>query len=275
MSTISPCLWFDRDCEDAVTFYLSVFPDSKLLSLTRYPAELQAGPAQEFAGKVQRAVFDLAGYRFYAFDGGPLVRINPSLSFFVNFDPSRNANAAADLDALWAKLIDGGFALMPLQAYPFSKRFGWVQDRFGVSWQLILTNPAGAPRPDIIPSQLFTGAVCGRAEEALRFYVSVFGDGELGNIARYGKGMEPNAEGTAMFAEARLFDHWFTAMDSAAGHGFAFTEATSFIVQCDGQADMERYRRALTADGGRERNHGWLTDKFGFSWQMARTSQPG
>jgi predicted 3-demethylubiquinone-9 3-methyltransferase (glyoxalase superfamily) len=267
MQKIAPCLWFDRNCEEAVNFYLTVFPNSKITTLKRYPADIQVGPMKDMAGKVLTAIFELNGYQFQALDGGPMFTINPSVSFFVNFDPSRMPDAAAVLDAMWARLSDGGTALMPLQAYPFSKRYGWVQDRFGVSWQLMLTNPEGEPRPEIIPSQLFTGAVCGKAEEALRLYASLFG-GTLGNVVRYPQGMEPNKEGSAMFAEAKLFDQWFAAMDSAAGHTFGFNEAISYNVECEDQAEVDRYWSALTAGGGADSMCGWLKDRFGFSWQI-------
>lgn len=268
MQKIAPCLWFDRNCEEAVRFYLTVFPNSRITTLKRYPTDVQIGPMGDMAGQVLTAIFELDGFRFLALDGGPLFKISPAVSFFVNFDPSRMPAAAEALDSMWTKLSEGGTALMPLQEYPFSKRYGWIQDRFGVSWQLILTNPDGEPRPVIVPSQLFTGAVCGRAEEALTFYASVFKNGKLGTVARYPKGMEPNKEGSAMFAEARLFDQWFAAMDSAHGHGFGFSEAVSYSVECEDQAEVDGYWAALTADGGSESMCGWLKDKFGFSWQI-------
>lgn len=268
MQKISPCLWFDRNCEEAVHFYMSVFPNATIDTLKRYPDDIQVGPMKDMAGKVLTAIFDLDGFRFQALDGGPMFKLNPSVSFFVNFDPSRLPNAEADLDAMWTKLIDGGFALMPLQAYPFSKRFGWVQDRYGVTWQLMLTNPAGDPRPFIVPSQLFVGAMNGKAEEALRFYVSVFGDAAMGTVVRYPAGAGPNTEGSAMYAEARLFDRWFVAMDSGAPHQFAFNEAISYSVECNDQAEIDRYWNALTADGGKESMCGWLKDRYGMSWQI-------
>lgn len=268
MQKITPCLWFDRNCEQAVNFYLSVFPDSKIVTLKRYPADMQVGPMKDMAGQVLTAVFKLWGYEFQALDGGPLFTINPSTSFLLNFDPSRMQNAAGDLDAAWHKLADGGRVLMPLQEYPFSKRYGWIQDRFGVSWQLMLTNPEGEPRPEIIPSQLFVNQVYGRAEEALGFYLSVFKDGKLGTVARYPAGMPPNKEGAAMFAEVRLFDQWFAAMDSAADHRFAFNEAVSYSVECGDQTEVDRYWEALTADGGAPSQCGWVKDKYGFSWQI-------
>ncbi|MEZ4657826.1 MAG: VOC family protein [Caldilineaceae bacterium] len=106
---------------------------------------------------------------------GPLFQFSPSISFMINFDPAQDPEASSRIDAVWAKLIDGGSALMPLDKYPFSERYGWCRDRYGLSWQLILTNPAGEVRPVIIPSLMFVGNVCGRAEEASDYYLSIFG----------------------------------------------------------------------------------------------------
>ncbi|MEZ5090889.1 MAG: VOC family protein [Micropruina sp.] len=88
---------------------------------------------------------------------------------------SVDPDARAHLDELWGSLSDGGKALMPLQEYPFSPHYGWIEDRYGVSWQLMLTNPEGEPRPFIIPSIMFGHTVQGRAQEAMDFYLSVFG----------------------------------------------------------------------------------------------------
>lgn len=78
-------------------------------------------------------------------------------------------NAGTKLDEVWNKLSDGGVTLMPLDKYPFSERFGWIQDKYSVSWQLILTDPNGEPRTPILPSLLFVGDNCGKAEERASF----------------------------------------------------------------------------------------------------------
>lgn len=269
MQKITPCLWFDDNCEEAITFYTQLFPNSKIDSIKRYPKG-SSGPIAGMDGKIITAVFTLDGLTFQALDGGPTFKLNPSVSFFVNFDPSQNPSAAADLDAMWAKLSEGGKALMPLQEYPFSKRYGWIQDRFGVSWQLILTDPAGEVRPRIIPSLLFTKDAAGKAEEALNFYVSVFGgDSKVGQVAKYPAGMEPEKEGSAMFAEAKLAGQWFTAMDSAnPGHEFSFNEAVSLAIETADQAETDLLWQKLTSDGGQDSQCGWVKDKYGFSWQI-------
>ncbi|QQR61289.1 VOC family protein [Candidatus Uhrbacteria bacterium] len=268
MQKITPCLWFDKNCEEAINFYTSVFPNSKISSILRYPSDMQVGPMTDMAGKVLTAVFELNGLAFQALDGGPLFKINPSINFMVNFDPSRDADAAAHLDDLWAKLSEGGSALMPIGEYPFSKRYGWIQDRFGVSWQLILTNPEGEPRPNIIPSMLFVGDVCGKAEEALNFYASLFKNSRMGTVAHYPAGMEPDKAGTAMFAEASLSGEWLVAMDSARMHDFSFNEGVSLSIDCADQAEVDYFWNKLTEEG-EESMCGWLKDKYGVSWQVA------
>ena len=272
MQKITPCLWFDKNCEEAVNFYTSLFPNSKIDSIKRYPSDMQVGPVPDMAGKVLTAIFTLDGLTFQALDGGPMFKVNPSVSFFVNFDPSQGSNATARLDEMWGKLSEGGKVLMPLQEYPFSKRYGWIEDRFGVSWQLILTNPEGEPRPNIIPSLLFTKAIAGKAEEALNFYVSIFKtDSRMGTVAKYPAGMEPEKEGTAMFAEAQLAGQWFAAMDSANSHDFAFSEAVSFSIETNNQAETDYFWNVLTANGGADSQCGWVKDKYGFSWQIVPT----
>lgn len=256
---ITPHLWFDREAREAADFYCSVFPDSRVESITT----LRDTPS----GDCDVVSFTLRGQPFMAISAGPLFRFNPSISFIVNFDPSRDPRAREHLDAAWARLADGGQVLMPLDAYPFSARFGWVQDRHGLSWQLILSDPAGDPRPDIIPSLLFTGDACGKAEEAGAFYRSVFPDSQEGQLVRWPAGSLPEREGTVMFSDFRLDQTWFAAMDSAREHGFVFNEAISFMVHCRDQAEIDRYWEKLSAVPEAEQC-GWCKDRFGVSWQI-------
>jgi predicted 3-demethylubiquinone-9 3-methyltransferase (glyoxalase superfamily) len=206
-----------------------------------------------------------------AISAGPLFKFNPSISFFLNFDPSRDKNARENLDALWEKLSQGGTVLMPLGKYPFSERYGWIEDKYGLSWQLILSNPEGEERPFIVPSLMFVGAVCGKAEEAVNFYLSVFKNSKRGIAARYPKGMEPDKEGTIMFSDFMLEGQWFAAMDSAREHSFNFNEAVSFMIYCDTQEEIDYYWEKLSAVPEAEQC-GWLKDKYGVSWQVVPTA---
>lgn len=160
---------------------------------------------------------------------------------------------------------------MPLDRYPFSERYGWIQDRYGLSWQLMLTNPAGEERSFITPSLMFTGENAGRAEEAIDFYGAIFKGSRRGTTARYPQGMEPDREGTLMFADFSLLGTWFAAMDSAREHAFTFNEAISLLVPCQTQAEIDYYWEKLSADPQAEQC-GWLKDKFGLSWQVSPTA---
>jgi predicted 3-demethylubiquinone-9 3-methyltransferase (glyoxalase superfamily) len=263
MPKITPHLWFDKEAKEAAEFYTSLFPNSKITNITT----LHDTPS----GDTDVVTFELSGSKFMAISAGPLFKFNPSVSFMLNFDPSRDKNARENLDALWEKLSAGGTTLMPLQQYPFSERYGWIQDKYGLSWQLILSNPEGEERPFIIPSLLFVGAVCGKAEEAINFYLSVFKNSKRGITARYPKGMEPDKEGTLMFADFMIENQWFAAMDSAREHNFAFNEAISFMVYCDTQEEIDDYWDKLSAVPEAEQC-GWLKDKFGLSWQIVPTA---
>ena len=152
MSKITPHLWFDTKAKEAAEFYSEVFPDSHVANVTT----LRDTPS----GDCDVVSFSVWGHDFMAISAGPLFQFNPSISFIVNFDPDSLPDAAQVLDSVWAQLVEGGNALMPLGEYPFSERYGWVADRYGVSWQLILSETEGDPRPTIVPSLMFTGPVC-------------------------------------------------------------------------------------------------------------------
>ena len=132
---IVPHLWYDKEAKEAAAFYVSAFPDSNIIENTA----LSDTPS----GETDVVTFELCGQGFMAISAGPYFKPNPSISFMVNFDPSRRQNAREALDSLWEKLSEEGTALMPLDRYPFSERYGWIADKYGVTWQLILTDPEG------------------------------------------------------------------------------------------------------------------------------------
>jgi predicted 3-demethylubiquinone-9 3-methyltransferase (glyoxalase superfamily) len=266
MQKVIPHLWFDKEAKEAAEFYASVFPDSKVTNVT----VLKDTPS----GDTDVVSFELWKQKFLAISAGPLFKFNPSVSFLVNFDPllfgsaETGAKAAREkIDEVWKKLSEGGKVLMEIDKYPFSERYGWVQDKYGLSWQLILTNPEEDPRPAIIPALLFVGNKFGKAEEAIAFYVSVFRNSKEGAIFRYEKDEGPNKKGTIMFADFMLEKSWFAAMDGAGEHKFEFNEAVSFLVNCEDQAEIDFYWQKLSAVPESEQC-GWLKDKFGVSWQI-------
>lgn len=259
MQKIIPHLWFDKEAKEAAEFYVSLFPDSQVTNVTT----IHDTPS----GDCDIVSFDLWGYSIMAISAGPTFKLNPSISFMVNFDPSSDSNAKTKIDEIWSKLSEGGKVLMPLDKYPFSEHYGWVEDKYGVSWQLILTDPDGDKRPPIIPALMFVGDVCGKAEEATDFYMSVFKNSKRGIIARYPAGMEPDKEGSIMYTDFQLENQWMIAMDSAHKHQFGFNEAFSLIVNCDNQEEIDYYWDKLSAVPESEQC-GWLKDKYGVSWQI-------
>ena len=264
MKKIVTHLWYDNNAKEAVDFYVSVFgKNSRVTNITT----LHNTPSDTPSGDTDIVSFELWGHPFMAISAGPVFKFNPSISVMVNFDPSQDKNAEVRIDEIWQKLSDGGKVLMQLDKYSFSERYGWVQDKYGFSWQLIFTNPEGEERPVIIPSLLFTGKAYGKAEEAVNFYRSVFKESRLGVIMKYEAGLEPNKEGTVMFSDFKLFDTWFAAMDGGGEHQFDFNEAISFIVNCKDQEEIDYYWEKLSAVPEAEQC-GWLKDKFGVSWQI-------
>lgn len=260
MQKIIPHLWFDKEAKEAAEFYVAAFgKDSKVTNV----ATLKDTPS----GDVDTVSFDLCGYSFMAISAGPYFRFTPAISFMVNFDPSKDQKAKERLDDLWGALSEGGAALMPLQEYPFSKHYGWIADKYGVTWQLMLTDPDGEERPFIIPSLMFVGDVAGKAEEATDFYLSVFKDSRRGQLARYPAGVATDKEGTVMFTDFQIEGQWFAAMDSGYPHGFNFSEAISLMVRCDTQEEIDHYWEKLSAVPESEQC-GWLKDPYGVSWQI-------
>ncbi len=256
MDKITPHLWFDKEAKDAAKFYVSAFGNgSKIKSLT----ELYNTPS----GSVDIVSFELLGQAFMAISAGPLFKFNPSVSFPVA------CKTKEEVKVLWKKLSAGGVVLMELGEYPFSERYGWVQDRYGLSWQVMFMGDREL-KQKITPTLMFVGDVCGKAEEAINFYTSVFKNAKVGACLRYGAGEEPDQAGTIKHAAFTLEGQEFAAMDSAREHNFTFNEAISFIVYCDTQAEIDYYWDKLSAVPEAEQC-GWLKDKYGLSWQIAPT----
>jgi predicted 3-demethylubiquinone-9 3-methyltransferase (glyoxalase superfamily) len=265
MQKIVPNFWFDHNAEEAVTFYLSAFQNSKINSTLHYPKTEEEGLAdfqKDFAGKVLTIDFEISGFRFIAINADTTFKPNPSISFFYTCDSKEEA------DMLWGKLVDGGKALMELGEYPFSKYYGWVQDKYGYSWQLMLNNPAGDKRPKIVPSIMFTQERDGQAGDAMKFYTSIFKQSEISKNLNYYPAEMPDRAGKISYADFRLFDQWIAVMDGGPDHAFSFSPAISLMVLCDDQAEIDYYWEKLTANPNFEQC-GWLEDKFGVSWQIA------
>lgn len=253
MQKIIPHLWYDTKAKEAAEFYANVFGNGSKIVWTY---TLKNTPS----GDCDVVLFEIFGYRFMSISAGPYFKLNPSISFHVK------CASPEEVDALWAKISAGGKVLMPLNEYPFSKRYAWVQDTYGVSWQIVAVEPDQL-EPRIVPVMMFTGDVCGKTEEAINFYASVFHHAKAEVLSRYAAGEDPDKEGTVRYASMQLEGQEFGAMDSARQHDFKFNEAISLIVNCETQEEIDYYWGKLSADPKAEQC-GWLKDKFGVSWQI-------
>lgn len=257
-SPIVPCLWLDDQAEQAARFYEAIFPDSRIIGISRYP-ESTKNPSGKPPGSVLTVELELAGQRFTLLDGGPQFTMNPSVSFFVQVD---SPDAA---DRLFSALSEKGQVMMPLDRYAWSERYAWVQDRFGASWQII-TLSREVIESMIVPCLMFTGPAAGRAEEAMKAYTGIFPNGRVKHIERYGAG-ENGREGTVKHGRFVLDGQEMIAMDSPIEHGLSFNEGISLQVMCADQPEIDRYWEALS-EGGEKGVCGWLKDRFGLSWQV-------
>jgi predicted 3-demethylubiquinone-9 3-methyltransferase (glyoxalase superfamily) len=252
MQKITPHLWYDKEAFEAASLYVSIFPNSKITN--RYFIYNTPSDTAEIL------TFEVMGYEIAAMSAGPIFKLNPSMSLLVT------CTTKDQVDEFWKKLSPGGKALMELGAYPFSERYVWVEDKYGLSWQLMYSNAADA-KQDVRPVIMFVGDVAGKAEEAINFWTSVFPDSKINDMMRYEKGEEPDKAGTIKFGSFKLFGQEFAAMDSAHEHKFGFSESLSLIINCDTQAEIDQYWEKLSAVPESE-ICGWLKDKFGFSWQV-------
>jgi predicted 3-demethylubiquinone-9 3-methyltransferase (glyoxalase superfamily) len=256
MEKITPHLWFDKEAREAAECYTTIFRDGRI----RNTATIHNTPS----GTADIITIELLGQEFTLISAGPYFTFTPAVSFLVA------CSAKAEVEAYWRQLVQGGTVFMELGEYPFSGKYGWVQDRFGLSWQLMFTGDRQI-KQNITPTLMFAGPVCGRAEEAIHFYASVFHRTRVGDLLRYGRGEEPDREGTIKHAAFSLEGQQFAAMDSARVPDSAFNEAISFVVHCATQEEIDFYWEKLSADPKAEQC-GWIKDRYGLSWQIVPTA---
>lgn len=251
--SIIPCIWFDGDVEAIAEWYVSTFPDS----FVDYTTKLTDTPS----GETTVVTVSLAGQFFQLLGAGPLKERNPSISYMVTFPTSE------EVEALWNKLSEGAEVLMPLDTYDFSERYGWLTDKYGVSWQIM--HSGGMDIQTVTPCFLFVGDVFGRAEAAMNDWISIFPDSYVleDHMIRYEATDGPKLEGKLNYARFVLSGREFVTMDSAENHQFAFNEMQSLIAFCETQAEIDDYWAKLSAVPEAEQC-GWLQDRYGVSWQI-------
>ena len=219
---ITPAIRCNGNAEEAARFYADVFREGSVVEqVPGYAATVSAH-----------------GFRLSLISGGDQDTPNPSISCILNFDPllfGGEDQARAYLDELYEHLSTGG-VLMELGEYPFSPRYAWVRDRFGMTWQLMLTDPAGEPRPFILPAFMFGGTNHANAEEATEAWIALFDDARRGALRRYAEG-GPMEAGTVMFTDFTLRGTWMAAMDSGAWRGTPPSRGSSLTPERRGRTE--------------------------------------
>lgn len=243
-NTIYPCLTIKGRIAEAADFYMNTFGNGKISQTSPFVIQIT-----------------LSGQKFMLLNDGPSSKPNPSISFMVI------GETADETEQYWNKLLEGGEVLMPLDSYDWSPKYGWIQDKYGVSWQLY-TGEKNADTPQkFSPTLMFVGAKAGKASDAVNFYTQVFPDSTVQGILKYSAGDKENTD-FVKHAQFRIRNFVMMAMDSSLDHGFNFVDAISLVVECETQAEIDAYWEKLTAHGGAEVMCGWLTDQYGVSWQI-------
>lgn len=251
MQKITPHLWFNTEAKEAAELYTSLFSNSSITSVRA----ITGTPS----GDCDMVAFTLSGKDFMAISAGPYFSFNPSISLFVTCDSEE------EIKATWDKLADGGKVLMEYNTYPWAQKYGWLQDKYGLSWQLSLSEHHKL-LSKITPMCMFTNAFAGKAKDAILNYTNIFPNSHVEVIAEYAAG-EGDKEGDIKHTRFTLCGEYFMAMDSSAPHAFTFNEAISFIIHCDTQEEIDTYWERLSHVPEAEQC-GWLKDKYGMSWQV-------
>jgi predicted 3-demethylubiquinone-9 3-methyltransferase (glyoxalase superfamily) len=253
---IVPRLWLGSRAGEAARFYVSIFKKSRITGVFS-PGNAGAITSGKAKGAEATVEFEIEGRRFLASGDGPAFTITPAISFHVG------CRTAGELDRLYAALSPGRRELLtPAAGYPSNERSVWFTDHFGLSWQLSL----GGAGQKISPALLFVRKRNGSAEEAMRFYVSVFNGSKVETVVHHEKG-KGEKEGAVKFAAFSLGGERFIAMDSGLNHKFTFTPAVSFAVRCGSRDEAEYFRTRLGASP-QARQSDCLQDKYGISWQL-------
>jgi predicted 3-demethylubiquinone-9 3-methyltransferase (glyoxalase superfamily) len=242
-NSIYPCLTLKGKITEAADFYINTFGEGKIGQTSPYVIQIQ-----------------LSGQKIMLLNDGPTSTPNPAISFMVI------SETAEETEEYWNALIEGGKSMMALDSYDWSSKYGWVQDKYGVSWQLYTGSKLDTPQK-FCPTYMFTGDQVGKAGEAIEFYTHVFPNSSIQGIMKYSQEDKDNIN-FIKHAQFRLNGFVAMAMDSSFDHGFQFNDAISMVVECDTQQEIDTYWTQLTGTGGQEVACGWLKDKYGLSWQI-------
>jgi predicted 3-demethylubiquinone-9 3-methyltransferase (glyoxalase superfamily) len=248
-SNIYPCLWFDHNAQQAVECYQTIFDEVHLLHNTPMVV-----------------TFEINGTKFMGLNGGPQFKFTPAVSYFVYCGGSKEK-----IDSLYKALSQDGKIVFPLDKYDWSPRYAWVEDKYGVNWQLDIEAINNSQK--IVPCLLFGNEHAGDVKAAMEHYMKIFDDSSVLMQWPFPKEMN-QPEGALLFAQFKLRNFIINAMSSPTPQPYGFSEANSFVVECDTQEEIDHHWNHLLADGGQESMCGWLKDKFGVWWQIIPSELP-
>lgn len=242
---IFPCLWFDGDAKKAAEMYCEVF---------------KGRIAKESSMVLDVEVFN---QKLMLLNGGPHFQKNASISLMVLCESEE------EVQNYWDKLSKNGTVLMELGSYPWSKKYGWVKDQFGLTWQLYLGENRSEQK--IVPTLMFIHENNGKASEAMNLYTKIFPNSKIGKVLKYGEGIgnETHEEAENVQHADFMINHYtLFCMDNSYDHQFDFDEGISMVVMTNNQDETDHYWNSFVKNEGKESRCGWLKDKFGMNWQI-------
>lgn len=243
LAGIYPCIWVEKPPKEVFDFYQSVFDNS--------------GIDQDYEmvvyGRLENSAFMILG-------GNNNYRPNSSISFMVMSKDKEKT------DRYYQALIKGGSALMPLDSYEWSSHYGWVIDKYGISWQLYTEDDHADEKStgSIVPTLMFANEQQGRCREALEHYRQIFPSMRIDGILDYPSG---EFAGQVMHTQFKIQDFTLMAMDSGVPQTFSFNDTISLTLLCKDQGGVDYYWDRLLKEGNAIQC-GWLVDKFGIRWQV-------
>ncbi len=244
-NNIYPCLWMDGTAKEAAEHYCTIFEEAKILSTNPMVT-----------------MFSLFGKKIMALNGGPMYKITPAVSFSIH------CSHEEEIKEYWNALSTDGFEMMPLDKYDWAEKYGWVKDKFGMTWQLFF-RPETNQDQKLNCSLLLTDGNFGKAKTALDYYCTIFPSSAI-EIEDTGTASDGSGMQFLRFGQANISGETISAMDGEGAHKINFTEGLSLVVECETQKEIDHYWLALSA-GGSEGRCGWLKDQFGVSWQIVPT----
>lgn len=239
--TIFPCIWFDKNAQEAAQFYTTVFEDATILSQNPMVT-----------------IMHINGCQFMLLNGGNTYSPNPAISYYVY------CGSEEMVQNIYAKITEKGKILMALDSYDWSPKYAWVEDEYGVNWQLDVNDSSSEQK--IVPSIMLSNEQFLKTKEIQQFYTSTFVPSEVLLEANYPAGSSV-PEDALLFTQFRIKDMLLNAMSNSQPFEYSFTAGNSFVVECDFQEDIDFYWETL-GENGSYQMCGWLTDSYGISWQI-------